>query len=155
MGVCIAQTSTTYFLTMKTIIFDLDGTLVDLSPKLTCIADLKELEELRRKYNFALVSGGNRVEVISALAQTGLAPLFNDDLIVSREDTDGDKVSGEPFREILRRLKDQVVMVGDSDADEIGTKTENIPFVRVKTASTLVEKRNNLKVAIQQALQKI
>jgi len=131
---------------MKTIAFDLDGTLVNLKPVLTCIADMSALKALRSKYNFALVSGSSRAEVEWALQETGLAPLFDTAYVVSKDDAQGNKASGEPFRELQRRVEGQVVMIGDSDSDEAGTTVAEIPFVRVK---------DSLQSAITEAVEKL
>lgn len=137
---------------MKTIIFDLDGTLVLLSPILTLIADPDALQTLRERYTFALVSGSTRAEITNALKETGLAPLFNEALIVSKEDTTGGKASGEPFQEMQNRLTGTFVMLGDSDGDEAGTKIIAMPFVRVRSYSSLDEQKASFTRALEDAV---
>lgn len=137
---------------MKTIIFDLDGTLVRLQPQLVLIADVYQLTSLRKSYAFALVSGGKKREVLDALDKTGLRFLFEDALIVTFEDTNQEKASGEPFREIQQRLQGNMVMIGDSESDALGTKVAELSFVKVPTYQDLQEQRKALAAAIGQAL---
>ncbi len=136
---------------MKTLIFDLEGTLVQLAPTLVCFADITELTLLRKHYNFALVTGSTRIEVEWALAHTNLAPLFNSAYIVSVEDTQSEKASGKPFQEIQQRLKGSMVMIGDSTGDETGSALANLPFVRITAFPTPEEQRQELRDAIREA----
>ncbi len=133
---------------MKTIIFDLDGTLVQLKPNLVCFADVGALAQLRKRYNFALVSGSRKTEIMWALNQTGLRSLFDDNFIVALEDTNIEKSSGKPFQEMRNRLQGEMVMLGDSPSDEAGSAIAGLPFVKVKTCSSATEQRDELAKAI-------
>lgn len=140
------------FKTMQTIVFDLDGTLLRLRPESVLIADIKRLQALQSNYRLAIVSGGTREEVLQALEETDLRRFFADKHIVTFEDTNQEKSSGEPFREILRRLPRPMVMIGDSDGDEIGTRIAEIPFVRVETYQAVQAQKAALERAIQMAV---
>lgn len=150
--VCNAQTSILLCLqTMKTLIFDLDGTLVQLKPQLVCFADINQLTTLRKQYNFALVSGSPKAEVEWALKETGLKKLFDGTYIVALEDTNSEKASGKPFQEIQKRLQGSMVMIGDSASDEAGSKIAGLPFIRVKPYATFTKQQQALQGAIRQA----
>ena len=137
---------------MKTIIFDLDGTLVFLSPRLVCIANVILLTELRKRYDFALVTGSSKEEVLNALKGCGLTELFDPTLLVTRDDVSDDKASGAPFFEIKKRLTNQMVMIGDSVGDEIGSNKAAIPFVKVKSADELELQRASFEESVSQAV---
>ncbi len=137
---------------MKTLIFDLDGTLVQLKPTLICLANKKKLAALRTKYNFALASGSPRDEVVWALAETGLETLFDWRYVVTVEDTNSQKASGKPFQEIKKRLSGKMVMIGDSDADEKGAKIAGLPFIRVASGTETEKQRTALTIAINEAI---
>ncbi len=137
---------------MKTLIFDLDGTLVRLGSSLICFADADQLTLLRQKYNFALVSGSTGSEIERALKETGLRALFDDTYIIAAEDTEGSKSSGEPFREIQKRLQGNMVMIGDSTADEQGCEISGLNFIRVQNQASTQEQKEELGSAINQAL---
>lgn len=136
---------------MKTLIFDLDGTLVRLKPRRVCLVKKDELAALRATYNFALVSGSTRKEVFQSLAKTGLWRFFDKASIVTLEDTNSKKVSGKPFREIKKRLTGTMVMIGDSDSDRKGAKIARLPFVRVRSYTDLTKQRAALTTAIRKA----
>lgn len=137
---------------MKTLIFDLDGTLVQLKPILVCFADLEQLSKLRKQYNFALVTGSTKAEVGLALKQTKLKKLFDNAYIVTFEDTKSDKASGLPFLEIKKRITGPAVMIGDSVGDEVGSQKAGIPFVRVIATINESEQKRNLQTAIENAI---
>ncbi len=133
---------------MKTLIFDLDGTLIQLQSDFVCFADVDQLTLLRQQYNFALVSGSSRAEVLWALEKTRLLPLFNERLVIGFEDTQSEKASGKPFQKIRERLEGDAVMIGDSLSDEIGSAIAGILFVKIETRQTVQEQRNELISAI-------
>ena len=137
---------------MKTLIFDLDGTLVRLQPQLICIARVPFLRALRKRYDFALVTGSPKDEVLRTLAECELTQFFDREKIVTKDDVQGDKASGIPFFEIMRRLPGAAVMVGDSDGDEIGSRKAGIPFVRVQTTQTQKLQRKYLEEAVANAV---
>ena len=140
------------FLTiMKTIIFDLDGTLVRLAPTLACIAEKTQLAELRKEYNFALVTGSPRAELEDVLKTCELREFFDDGAIVTCEEVGSDKSSGVPFEKIRERITGACVMIGDSDSDEVGSGKTGIPFVKVGTMQTLDAQKLELVAAIQEA----
>ena len=138
---------------MKTLIFDLDGTLVNLKPNLVCVADVDYLADLRKKYDFALVTGSPKVEVTTALEKCGLTGLFHERNIITHDDIRDSKASGAPFFEIKKRLKSNMVMIGDSDGDEIGTSKAGIPFVRVEACDLLEAQKAKLIESIRRAIE--
>lgn len=137
---------------MKNLIFDLDGTLVQLTPALVLVADVEELRSLKERYTFALVSGSPREEILYALKETGLAPLFSEALIVAKEDASGDKASGLPFLEMRKRISGAMIMIGDSAGDEQGSAKADIPFVRVPVEDSLEKQKAALAAAIARAV---
>ncbi len=140
---------------MKTLIFDLDGTLVRLQPSLVCIVDKTLLDGLRTQYNLALISGGTKEEVFTALNTTGLREYFDDGNIVTFDDTHQEKATGEPFREIKRRLDGDMVMIGDSDGDESGARAAGMLCVRVPLCRTMEEQKMALVAAIDLAVKQL
>lgn len=140
---------------MKTLVFDLDGTLVYLAPTLVCIADVQYLQTLTDTYQLALVSGSPREEVEYALTTTGMDALFPKSLRVCKEDTNGDKASGEPFQEIQSRLQGSMIMIGDSNGDESGTTRAGMAFVRVPSCTSLTDQKEALTQAITEACARV
>jgi len=136
----------------KIILFDLDGTLVRFTPQFGCIADINQLHALKRDYDFALVSGGLKREVLAALDKANLRQFFDDAHIVTFEDTGQEKSTGEPFREIQRRMQRDMVMIGDSESDAEGTKRVGMFFVKVATHKDLRKQQAELSMAIQKAI---
>ncbi len=133
---------------MKTIIFDLDGTLINVGSPLTIIADPDQLQELKEQYNFALVTGSPREEALSGLREAGLSDLFDQKYMVFCEEVGADKSSGKPFSEILYRLGGASVMIGDSDSDETGSRVVGLRFARVERSASLQDQKQKLKDAI-------
>lgn len=137
----------------KTIAFDLDGTLVQLKPKIQSFVDRVTLIKLSQDYQLAIVTGATRAETKPALKLMKIDMLFNENLIITADNISAPKITGEPFRELLRRINGAVIMIGDSDSDDIGTKITDIPFVRVSVATTIPRQRANLARAIKSAVE--
>ena len=136
---------------MKTIIFDLDGTLVDLvpakyfkrQPKVIQRISKTELEQLRKRYCFSLVTGSCRKEALYALQQMGWTDLFDQKLILCADDIPAEKKTGIPFS-VIKQQADVICIIGDSEIDRLGAKRANIDCIIVKT-----------KTDLQKALQKL
>ncbi len=137
---------------MKTIVFDLDGTLVRLQPTTALIADLPQLTQLRETFNFALVTGSSRAETEKALNETGLSALLDRQYTVTADDVNGTKSSGLPFQEIKKRLQGPMIMIGDSESDEIGCGKVGIPFVKVPAIAAITDQKNAFSEAVRSAV---
>jgi len=112
---------------MKTIIFDLDGTLVDLVPSTNSnqVPEIRprisraQLEPLRKRYNFSLVTGSCRQEALYALKQINCTDLFDQNLIVCADDIAAEKKTGAPFT-VVKQQADVLCVIGDSDIHDLG-----------------------------------
>ena len=138
---------------VKTIIFDLDGTLVQLKPEFQSFVDKEKLIKLSRDYELAIITGATRTETKSALKRAGINMFFNERFIVTSDDVSASKSTGESFRELLRRIRGNVIMIGDSDSDETGASVAGIPFIRVNTTTTVLKQKANLSRAISIAVE--
>lgn len=139
---------------MKTIILDLDGTLVDLASKnKRSFVTPNQLEILARSYRIGLITGSTKQETFYILKKLELLSYFDSHLIVVFEDTKSLKETGKPFFEMKRRLGDvPVVFIGDSINDEIGSRKAGIQFIRVQKANIFSDQRKNLRDAIHEAI---
>jgi len=133
---------------MKTIIFDLDGTLVRLKPKFASLCDRKTLLKLSDKYELALVTGSTRKEALSALRRVKILDLFKPNKIVTYDEVLYEKKSGKPFFEIKKRIELPAIMIGDSDGDEIGSQKATFDFIKVEQSKGKIQQSQNLLKAI-------
>lgn len=138
---------------MKTLAFDLHGTLAHVSDDSTLIADIELLTKLKKKYSLALITGCTRQEATKALQQTGLDVLFDADMIVLCEESGGEKDTGKPFEEIRRRVLGPVVMIGDRPSDLSGSALAGIPCIIVESKENLTDQKSALLQAIDTAVQ--
>ena len=138
---------------MKTIIFDLDGTLCELrDPLASSIVFLsRAMIEVVTDTQFALVTGGTREEVEFVLKKAGVEDLFFKDLILTREDPFGEKKTGKPFREILRRVKGRAIVIGDSESDRLGSERAGLRCIFLAQEQSLTRRIISLEKAIKQA----
>ncbi len=136
---------------MKTIIFDLDGTLVDLIPSTTTKepevrprTSRQQLESLRKRYSFALVTGSCRQEALYTLDQMAWTDLFDQNLIICADDIPAEKKTGIPFSTI-KQCTDVFCVIGDSEIHDLGgARRAGLKCILVKT-----------KKELEQALQKL
>ncbi len=151
----------------KAIIFDLDGTLVDLSRAKKILENKsgnsgcqvrgfitkRQLALLADSYLIGLVTASFRNEAVLVLSAMDILKYFDRDLVVTFEDTNSEKQTGKPFLEIRRRAFDcLIVVVGDSVDDAIGTRKAKIPFVYVQKADNFLSQREHLRRAILEAV---
>ena len=122
---------------MKTLVFDLDGTLTILSefPDLRLLIPKQDLLFLKGFYSFGLVTASPKMEALKALRQLSIYSLFERDIIITSEDTAQGKESGEPFLLAKSRAVSIVAMIGDSTADQTGSSIAGIPFISAQTLS--------------------
>lgn len=130
---------------MKTFIFDLDGTLVDLASG-TLLLPTRELEKLPADIQCALVTRSPRAQVTRVLETFAMQAFFPWERIVCQEDTMGDKKTGEPFIKIRDVVGMEAVVIGDTKDDEIGARIAGYPCIRVSENTPVQD-------AIQKALQ--
>lgn len=142
---------------MKTIIFDLDGTLCRLKTPLerSLVFLSRDMLEDLSSFQFALVTGGIREEAEYILEKAGVRDLFLDDLILTRDDSFGEKKTGEPFREILRRVNGKAIVVGDSEADRLGAEQAGLTCILVRKMIRDELQKEALQEAIETACQEL
>lgn len=133
------------------IAFDLDGTLGDIRTN-SLYVDIENLKTLGRNYRLGLVTG-SPLEEVRELIQNFPGP-FDENLIVTIENTGEMKATGKPFQEFLERINSaRVIFIGDSDGDEEGCRKAGLPFVRIRcmAETTLQERRELLSEKIEDA----
>lgn len=137
---------------MKTIIFDLDGTLIRFTPTFERIADIEQLKQLQQTFAFSIVTGCAKQVAFDVLEKTNLLSFFDADRIVTREDTVGDKSTGEPFRLARKKLSDHAVVIGDSDSDVQGSLIAGMSCVQVETHADIHDQRHAFANALDRAV---
>ena len=115
---------------MKTIIFDLDGTLIDLKTG-ECFLCPEDLQALTDTFQFALVTGASFDEVESALATLEMTRFFPRERVVCKEDTVGGKDTGKPFLKAVQEVGDNAIVIGDSWKDEKGSLVAGLKCLKV------------------------
>lgn len=137
-----------------TIIFDLEGTLIDSSSSATphMFISEKTLQELQSSYQLALVTGASKEHVQEVFQKTFLGEYFSWDFVVTRDDVPEPKATGKPFLFLLEKdaLK-PYVLLGDSEGDRLGSAIAHIPFIYVDTAQMLLQKETGLEIYIDEA----
>lgn len=116
---------------MKTIFFDLDGTLTNLSewPDLKLLIPQKKLFILRQNYQFGLITASKTPEAMRSLEKLGIAVLFEKSLIITSDICPEPKITGAPFEFAKSKVKDIVAIIGDSEGDKIGSAKANLQFI--------------------------
>lgn len=124
-----------------TIIFDLEGTLVDRGSEhfSQIFISEQQLCALAREYHLALVTGASRADLNFVLQGTYLGNYFDYQNSVSRDDTATGKETGAPFQRIVDRMARPAVVIGDSVIDATGAAACGIPFVMVDTARLMLD----------------
>jgi len=124
-----------------TIIFDLEGTLVDVGGELLSqvFVKEKELEQLDREYKLGIVTGATRVQLEYVLQKTFLNKYFSIQNTVSKDECLEAKATGKPFQTLLDKgYPRPVVIIGDSDGDQLGAEVLNVGFVKVNASELMV-----------------
>jgi phosphoglycolate phosphatase-like HAD superfamily hydrolase len=124
-----------------TIIFDLEGTLVDIGGESLSkvFVEENELEQLETEYELGIVTGATRVQLEYVLEKTFLKNYFNTRNTVSKDDCSEVKATGKPFQILLDRgYSRPVVIIGDSEGDQLGAEVLNVGFVRVNTPELMI-----------------
>lgn len=142
--------------TMKgTIIFDLEGTLVDVGGESLSQVFITEdmLDDLAKEYNLAIVTGASRAQLEYVLRSTFLNRYFVEKNTVTKDEVPAKKETGEPFDVLIQMdLQKPMVVIGDSEGDQLGAKATNLPFVQVNTPALSTDvsvMREYLKTAIK------
>ena len=123
-----------------TIIFDLEGTLVDVGGELLSKVFIteKELKQLATGYKLSVVTGATRGQLEYVLNTTFLGLYFDMYNTVSKDECSEAKAGGKPFKLLLdKEFPTPVVIIGDSDGDRLGAKALGVAFVRVNTAQLM------------------
>lgn len=114
---------------MKTIIFDFDGTIVDLRSK-KALVSRADLIDLKKDYKLALVTGSPQWEVDEVFGDLDWEGIF--EIAICKDNKGSDKSTGLPFIKILQETGGPAVVIGDGDSDREGAKVANIDFIRVE-----------------------
>lgn len=137
-----------------TIIFDLEGTLVDVGgvSLSKVFVEERELKQLETEYELGIVTGATRVQLEYVLQKTFLNKYFSTQNTVSKDECIEVKATGKPFQTLLDRgFFRPVVIIGDSEGDELGAKALNVGFVKVDTSQLIVN--NNFSKYLKEATQ--
>lgn len=140
-----------------TIIFDLEGTLVNVGgePLSRVFIEEKELKQLATEYELSIVTGATRVQLEYVLSSTFLGAYFDANNTISKDECSEDKATGKPFQTLLDRgFSTPVVIIGDSEGDRLGSEILMVPFVDIKTAK-LQNEVGAMDTYIEEALQKL
>ncbi len=124
-----------------TIIFDLEGTLVDIGGESLSkvFVEENELEQLKTEYELGIVTGATRAQLEYVLEKTFLKKYFNTQNTVSKDECLEVKATGKPFQILLDRgYSRPVVIIGDSEGDQLGAEVLNVGFVRVDTLELMI-----------------
>lgn len=124
----------------KVIIFDLEGTLVDLGGSAFSIIFIKEatLVMLVEEYELAIVTGASREQLEYVLDNSFLGTYFKRENTVTKDEVPEPKKTGLPFQYFLQRKSPQKsVILGDSEGDRLGSEVLGIPFVQINTTQLL------------------
>lgn len=133
---------------MKTIIFDIDGTLTDMQPiEKLALSDEAFYKLLRRdklpvpkkyplidwiiknknNYKFVYATGGKKSETEYALEKLKILKYFDLENSISKTNCRFAKNTGIPFRKIKSKFNDCIVIT-DSESDCRGATIAEIPF---------------------------
>jgi phosphoglycolate phosphatase-like HAD superfamily hydrolase len=124
-----------------TIIFDLEGTLVDVGGKSfsKVFVEESELKHLETEYALGIVTGATRAQLEYVLQKTFLNKYFSTQNTVTKDECLEAKATGKPFQTLLDRgYSRPVVIIGDSEGDELGARALNVGFVRVNTPELMI-----------------
>ncbi len=139
---------------MKTIIFDLDGTLVDLGPLQKSKSGLPikyatetMLKKLSGQYRLGIITGSSKRELIYVFESLNWDKFFDRRLIITK----ADKKSGKAFKAMKKKIKENIVFIGDSVSDQIGTSAAGLSCVLVKKGKNMLEQRRNLALAVNKS----
>lgn len=124
-----------------TIIFDLEGTLVDVGGESLSevFIEERELKQLETEYELGIVTGATRVQLEYVLQKTFLNKYFNTQNTISKNECFEAKATGKPFQILLDRgYSRPAVIIGDSEGDKLGAKVIGVGFVRVDTSELMI-----------------
>ena len=130
---------------MKTIIFDIDGTLTDMSaienaaflgvtencwPKPNKYPLVDWILRNKNNYNFVYATGGKEKETLYVLESLGLLKYFDIKNSINKSNYRFSKKTGLPFLKIKKKYPD-CLLVTDSQDDCIGAKLAKIPYMKI------------------------
>jgi len=142
---------------MKTIIFDIDGTLTNMKPieKLSlsdkAFYGLLKKEQLpipkkyplvnwiiknKNKYRFIYATGGKKIETEYVLKKLNILNYFDLKNSMSKTNCSFSKKTGVPFKKIKSKF-DDCILITDSKNDCLGAKIAGIPFILVNLNNQL------------------
>lgn len=127
---------------MKTIIFDIDGTLTEMRPlenRLVTQRTFKPVQyplvewikKNKDKYSYVYATGGQRSETECALKKLGIIHYFDLKNSISKTNCRFSKKTGIPFKKILKKYPNSMVIT-DTQADCLGARKAGIQSVLIK-----------------------
>ncbi len=135
-----------------TIIFDLEGTLVDVGGESLSKVFIteEELTQLEAEYELSIVTGATRAQLEYVLGRTFLGSYFTIENTVCKDECSEPKATGKPFQTLVARgVPAPIVIIGDSEGDRLGAQVLNVGFVRVDTSELM--KTNSFSPYLQKA----
>lgn len=125
---------------MKTIIFDIDGTLTNMwplehgsggnLPVLLAYPLVGFIKENHAKYRFLYATGGNDKDTKCALEQLGILEYFDLGYSFARDTSEFSKSTGIPFKKQIEKFPD-AVLITDSLSDVLGAEKVGLASVLV------------------------
>ena len=133
----------------KCIIFDFAGTLVKMRPA-TLLIPLDMLQQLSRKYQLGIITGGGRAEVWNIIKRLGICAYFPRKMVITKDDTNLRKPNARLLAFAMSQFGvTSAVYVGDSTKDQQMAKATHMLFYRIgnkesigQIAASLVSSRS-------------
>lgn len=138
---------------MKTLIFDIDGTLTDMrpledprlrlanpNPTLLAYPAAQFITDNAKTYHYVFATGGTLADTTYVLRQLGLVQIFDMTNSIAADSGLPPKSTGEPYKQIAAQFPDSIV-IGDSETDRAGAKLAGLPCVILAPNETLTDQK--------------